>query len=82
MLHPMVRMGLDAGGDSSSPPQPAAPSRLSRAAFLVVLLVIALSPWILDSGIPAESLQVIITALASACAFTLLWLSSLRATGR
>ncbi len=62
---------------------PVTSDRLERTALLVVLIVLALGPRILDSPIPAESSAAILAILGSVYGvLTHAELPSLRATGR
>lgn len=64
-------------------PQPVITGRLARTALLVVLIVLTLGPWILDSRIPVGQSPAILATLASVFyVISHSELSSLRATGR
>jgi hypothetical protein len=68
----------------SGRPQPVNTGRLARTALLVVLIVLALGPSIIDSRIVAESIPVILAALTFGfcVAVSRSAIPSLRATGR
>lgn len=72
------------GGTLNGRPQPITTDRLARTALLVVLIVLALGPSIVDSRIPVESIPVILAALTSGfcVALSRSAIPSLRATGR
>jgi hypothetical protein len=65
-------------------PEPIITGRLARTALLVVLIVLALGPSIVDSRSPAGSIALILATLASGFCVALSRAAnpSLRATGR
>jgi hypothetical protein len=84
MLRYIARMRSEVGGTVNGRPQPVATGRFARTAFLVVLIVLALGPSIIDSRIPVGSIPAILATLASGFCLALsrTAIPSLRATGR
>jgi hypothetical protein len=60
-----LRRADEIGDTLNGPSQPVTTDRLARATLLVVLIVLAFGPSIIDSTIPTESTQVILATLAS-----------------
>jgi hypothetical protein len=80
----LQRADEEVGVTVNGRPQPVPTGRLARTALLVVLIVLALGPSIIDSRIPAGSISAILATLASGffVALSRTAIPSLRATGR
>jgi hypothetical protein len=77
-------MRSEVGDILNGRPQPVTTGRLARTALLVVLIVLALGPSIVDSRTPAGSIPAILATLTSGFCIALSRsaIPSLRATGR
>ena len=84
MLRCLGRMRSEVGDTMNGRPQPVTTGRFARTALLVVLIVLALGPSIIDSRISAGSIPAILATLASGffVALSRTAIPSLRATGR
>jgi hypothetical protein len=84
MLRCIARMRSEVGDTLSGPTQPVSTGRLARTALLVVLIVLALGPSVIDSRIMAGSIPATLATLASVfcVALSRSAIPSLRATGR
>jgi hypothetical protein len=84
MLRYIARMRSEVGDTVNGRPQPVATGRFARTAFLVVLIVLALGPSIIDSRISVESMQATLATLTLGfcVALSRSAIPSLRATGR
>jgi hypothetical protein len=84
MLRCSARMRPEVGDIMNGRPQLGSTGRFARTALLVVLIVLALGPSIMDSRIPAGSVPAILATLASGffVALSRTAIPSLRATGR
>jgi hypothetical protein len=84
MLRCIAWMRSEVGDTLSGPTQPVTTGRLARTALLVVLIVLALGPSIIDSRISVESMQATLATLTLGfcVALSRSAIPSLRATGR
>ncbi len=83
MVRFAAQMGSEVGDTLQGQPQPITTGRLARTALLVVLIVLAMGPWILDRSIAVGSSPAILATLAFVFrAASPSERSSLRATGR